>query len=63
MTRDLEARLDAYGKGEASNLTDEQGPQPLYALLGSVRGLLQAMVETQKAVGQINWDQWAAARF
>ncbi len=42
---------------------DKEGPEVLYALLGAVRGLRQAMAATQKAVGQINWNQWAAARF
>jgi urease accessory protein len=62
MARDLEARLDALGE-KGTDLTDEEGPEVLYAFMGTVRGLLQAMVETQKAVGQINWGQWAAARF
>jgi uncharacterized membrane protein YccC len=62
MARDLETRLDAPEEGE-TDLTDEEGPEVLYALMGTVRGLLQAMVETQKAVGQINWTQWAASRF
>lgn len=60
---DLEERLDAHEKGEELDLTDEQGSEALYALMGTVRGLLQAMAATQKAVGQINWNQWAAARF
>jgi len=31
---------------------DEQRPQAFYALLSTIRRLLQARVETQKAVGQ-----------
>ncbi len=42
---------------------DEQGPQTFYALLGTIRGLLQAMVETQEAFGEISQDQWAATLF
>lgn len=62
MALDLERKLDAHEKDE-TDLKDEKGPEVLYVFLGSVRGLLQAMGETQKAAGQINWGQWAAARF
>jgi uncharacterized membrane protein YgaE (UPF0421/DUF939 family) len=62
MARALERALDAHEE-DNTDLTDGKGPEVLYALMGTVRGLLQAMVETQKAVGQINWGQWAAARF
>jgi hypothetical protein len=35
----------------------------LYTLLGSVRGLIDAMANAQAAINQINWQQWAAVRF
>lgn len=62
LARDLERKLDAQ-EDDDTDLTDEKGSEVLYALMGAVRGLLQTMVETRKAVGQINWGQWAAARF
>ncbi len=34
----------------------------LTALLGGVRGLLDAMAETDRAITEINWEQWAVAR-
>ena len=33
------------------------------ALLGGVRGLLDAMAETDRAIAEIKWEQWAVARF
>lgn len=62
MARDLERKLDAHEEGD-TGLTDGKGPEILYAFMGTVRGLLHIIVETQKAVGQINWGQWSAARF
>lgn len=59
----LEAQLDAHEKDVASPLSDNHVSEALYALLGSVRGLLQTMVTTSEAVSQINWDRWAVSRF
>jgi len=39
------------------------GMQHLYALIGSTRGLLDAMEELQKRMRQINWHQWSMERF
>ncbi len=49
----LENRLDSSDQV----LTD------LYTLLGSVRGLIEAMADAQGAINQINWQQWATPRF
>jgi hypothetical protein len=62
LARDLERKLDVHEDGD-TDLKDEKGFEVLYALMGTVRGLLQTMVDTRKAVGQINWGQWAAKRF
>jgi hypothetical protein len=35
----------------------------LYNMLGSIRGLIDAMANTQAAINQINWPQWTTARF
>ena len=32
-------------------------------LLGSVKGLIAAMGNAQDIINQINWAQWATARF
>ena len=62
--RDLEQRLDAREKGEASNLMDKEGPEVLYALLGALRGdCAGPWSKPGRPFGQINWNQWAAERF
>ncbi len=35
----------------------------LYAMIGTVRGLVEAMANTQVVINQINWQQWATPRF
>jgi hypothetical protein len=63
ISRELEQRLDARGKMGERHIPDDRVFQDFYALLGSVRGLIETLVEAQDAMRQINWDQWAAARF
>jgi len=63
ISRNLEKRLDtlAYNKDGVSD--DDRMISNFYALLGSLRSLIMAMADTQGAISQINWDQWARARF
>jgi len=63
LSQDLVQRLDAREKPEEPSQTDERELRGFYALLGSVRGLVEAMGETQGSLREINWNQWAAARF
>jgi uncharacterized protein YoxC len=42
---------------------DGQALRNLYAVLGSTQSLLDAMKELGDSMQQINWDQWAVARF
>jgi hypothetical protein len=58
----LEAQLDVIYRTHAQQL-DNQSLADLFALLGCARGLIHAAAVTQDAVNQINWDQWAEARF
>lgn len=37
--------------------------QDFYAFLGSVRGVVETMVEAQDAMRHINWNLWEAERF
>jgi hypothetical protein len=37
--------------------------QNLYAVMGSIQSLLDAMKELGDSMKQINWNQWAVARF
>jgi hypothetical protein len=42
---------------------DGQALRNLYAVLGSTQSLLEAMKELGDSMQQINWNQWAVARF
>ena len=44
-------------------MIDAAGVQNFYALIGSIKGLLEVMQELQESMLQINWNQWATARF
>jgi hypothetical protein len=60
---DLEQRLSELRRTHTDGEFDETALQNLYALIGSVKGLLHAMEELQESMLQINWNQWSAARF
>ena len=42
---------------------DDRALQNLYAVVGSTQSLLEAMKELGDSLKQINWNQWAVARF
>lgn len=63
IARELEQRLDARDPSGRSAPRDDQESEDLYSLLGCLRGLIGAMQETQRSIQQINWAQWAEARF
>ena len=48
------------GNGETST---EESITGLYIMLGSLRGLIEAMSHAQGAINQISWPQWTTARF
>jgi uncharacterized membrane protein YccC len=62
----LEEQFEALVSG-----TDENSQTPLddrtlvnaHAMLDSVRGLVLATVQTERAMGPIKWDRWTEARF
>jgi uncharacterized membrane protein YccC len=56
----IRAELDALVSSES---LDEATLRDLWALLGAVRGLLEVMKETESALQEVPWDQWALARF
>ena len=60
---ELEQRLDAYKTETETTSYCEQKAIDLTALLGGVRGLLDVMVEMDRAIRDIHWEQWAEARF
>ena len=63
ITHDLERHLDELQRTKGPAQAGGTGVQNLYALVGSTRGLLEAMQELQERMLQINWKQWSAARF
>jgi len=62
LSQGLQQHLDALQQGREAGV-DEAGAQNLYALLGSVNGLLESMEKLQDSMNGINWAQWATARF
>ena len=63
ISRDLEKRLDTLAYNKDGVGEEDRMISNFYALLGSLRGLIEAMAETQGAISQINWGQWAEERF
>jgi hypothetical protein len=63
ISRDLEKRLDTLDDDKDKALTEDRIIRDFYALLGSVRSLIEAMADMQRVINQINWGQWARARF
>ena len=61
--KDLEQHLDNRKNADASRTEQDEASQDLYALLGSVRGLVAAMARTQEILLTINWRRWAVTRF
>lgn len=60
--RSLEDQLDDLTREHPDRL-DDRVLGDLYALLGCARGLVHAVAEAQPVMEEINWDQWAEARF
>jgi uncharacterized membrane protein YccC len=63
LSSDLRQQLDALGTSQDRESVSDGLLADLYAMLGCVRGLVEAMADAQGAINQINWPQWAAARF
>lgn len=63
MTRGLERQLEELkiDQGQIKNI--EFVDADLYALIGTLRGLKEAMARTQVVINQINWSQWSKVRF
>jgi hypothetical protein len=63
ISRDLEKQLDMLHYDRDKARTEDRMIRDFYALLGSVRSLIETMADMQGVINQINWDQWARARF
>jgi hypothetical protein len=61
LARDVQAEFEAleakHGDLQGTELAD------FYGLLGSTRGLVEAVSDTQAAIHQINWRQLSTSRF
>jgi hypothetical protein len=60
---DLQQQLDSLTTDHDPASVGDGVLADLYTMLGSVRGLIDAMANTQTVINQINWRQWAVARF
>jgi len=58
LSQELEQQLD-----KVNDDVDGQDLRNIYAVLGSIQSLLEAMKELGDSMQQINWDQWAVERF
>ncbi len=63
LSRDLEQQFDALETGRDREPISDQVRTDLYTLLGTVRGLVEAMANAPDTINQINWRQWATTRF
>ncbi len=63
LTRDLQECFDQLEESRGQDDSDDQLLADLYAAMGSVRGLIDAMDNGQVVISQINWHQWATPRF
>ena len=63
LSRDLQQQLDALETAENGQSVSDRLLADVYTMLGAVRGLVEAMANAQGVINQINWQQWATARF
>lgn len=63
IAHDMQQRFNDLRTISGQHDRDDRLLADLYAMLGSVRGLIEAMANTQVVINQINWQQWAAPRF
>jgi len=59
---ELEERLDAYNKFPENPSYNERVASDMTALIGGVRGLLDAMDGMEKSIRNIHWTEWTKAR-
>ncbi len=63
LSQDLEQHLHKLQQDNELVNSDRQDLRNIYAVIGSIQSLLDAMKELGDSMKQINWHQWAAARF
>jgi uncharacterized membrane protein YccC len=62
LSRDMQQHLETLQHGPET-ATEARATQNLYALLGSLKGLLESMEKMQGSLNAINWAQWSTPRF
>ncbi len=63
LARDLEKQLDILESRRSQRKFDDRFLKDVYALIGTVRGLVDSMTNAQLVINQLNWQQWATSRF
>ena len=63
LSQEMEQQLGELKQGKSADGIDDRALQNLYAVMGSTQSLLEAMKELGDNMKQINWNQWAVARF
>ena len=58
LSRELEQQLHALVTNRDRAPISDKVLTDFYTMLGSVRGLIEAMANAQAAINQINWQQW-----
>jgi hypothetical protein len=62
-SQQLEQQFDALPAGQDHDGDRDALFAAVYTILGSLRGLIDSMAHAQNVINQINWQQWATARF
>jgi uncharacterized membrane protein YccC len=63
LSQEMEQQLGVLKQVKSTDGIDDRALQNLYAVMGSTQSLLEAMKELGDNMKQINWKQWAVARF
>ncbi len=63
LSHDLKRQFDVLELDRDGTPIGDEMVTELYTMMGTIRGLLDAMASAQVAINQINWQQFATARF
>jgi uncharacterized membrane protein YccC len=63
LSHELEQQLGELKKGKSPDDIDDRALENIFALMGSIQSLLESMEQLGDSMKQINWNQWAVARF
>mgnify|MGYP001814181300 CR=1 FL=1 len=62
-SEEMEQALAKLQHGKEPGFIDRRDLRNIYAVFGSIQSLLDAMKQLGESMQQINWHQWAVARF